>query len=286
VQANGDGSLTYDEFVAWWEHGLSIEALSEPGGVSPAAPATTADAADLSSLPVLDEERLLHTLERRCRARCVYTSNGPAMLVAVNPYEQLPIYGDDAVERYSDAARLRSLPPHIYGLASAAFTELQLEWRSQMVLISGESGAGKTETAKAVSRKNQKIPAPQGWEAFNQATLYSAYERRTDAVKPDLEEYQAAKANDPEFYRAGDSLAYGGAGGAAPEAVDRMVAELEDRKRRSSGFSRRRKFSADKDVDYINDRNAHFNKKIERAFGQYTQEIKANLERGTALPDR
>ena len=42
---------------------------------------------------------------------------------------------------------------------------------------------------------------------------------------------------------------------------------------------------ADKDVDFINDRNAHFNKKIERAFGAHTVEIKANLERGTALPD-
>jgi pre-mRNA-splicing factor SYF2 len=41
----------------------------------------------------------------------------------------------------------------------------------------------------------------------------------------------------------------------------------------------------DKDIDFINDRNAHFNKKIERAFGQHTKEIKANLERGTALPD-
>lgn len=57
------------------------------------------------------------------------------------------------------------------------------------------------------------------------------------------------------------------------------------RKDKRSIYSRRRKFHADKDVDFINDRNAHFNKKIDRAFGQYTQETKANLERGTALPD-
>ena len=57
------------------------------------------------------------------------------------------------------------------------------------------------------------------------------------------------------------------------------------RKDKRSNYSRRRKYHADKDVDFINDRNAHFNKKIERAFGQYTQETKANLERGTALPD-
>jgi pre-mRNA-splicing factor SYF2 len=56
--------------------------------------------------------------------------------------------------------------------------------------------------------------------------------------------------------------------------------------RRKEEFSRRRRYNDGADVDFINDRNAHFNKKIQRAFGQYTSEIKANLERGTALPDR
>jgi len=60
---------------------------------------------------------------------------------------------------------------------------------------------------------------------------------------------------------------------------------LLHRKDKRNTYSRRRKYHADKDVDFINDRNAHFNKKIDRAFGQYTQETKANLERGTALPD-
>jgi len=142
------------------------------------------------------------------------------------------------------------------------------------------------ETAEAKAEKRKKKPAPKGHEAFNQAALYAAYERRTESIKPDLESYEEGKANDPEFYRAGDSLAYGGAGGAPKAAVDRMVAELNERQAKGSKFSRRRANTGDKDVDYINDRNAHFNKKIERAFGGYTQEIKANLERGTALPDR
>jgi hypothetical protein len=71
----------------------------------------------------------------------------------------------------------------------------------------------------------------------------------------------------------------------APEAVDAMVAELNAKQAQRAAFSRRRAFRADDDVDYINSRNAHFNKKIARAFGQHTAEIKANLERGTALPD-
>ncbi len=71
-----------------------------------------------------------------------------------------------------------------------------------------------------------------------------------------------------------------------PEAnIDRMVNELVDRGHKRKEFSRRRKFHEERDVDSINDRNEHFNRKIERAFGKYTVEIKNNLERGTALPD-
>jgi pre-mRNA-splicing factor SYF2 len=64
-----------------------------------------------------------------------------------------------------------------------------------------------------------------------------------------------------------------------------MVAELTDRGEKRKAFSRRRRFHDEKDIDSINDRNEHFNRKIERAFGKYTVEIKNNLERGTALPD-
>lgn len=71
----------------------------------------------------------------------------------------------------------------------------------------------------------------------------------------------------------------------APEAVEAMVAELNAKQAQREAFSRRRAFRMDADVDYINERNAHFNKKIDRAFGKHTAEIKANLERGTALPD-
>ena len=62
-----------------------------------------------------------------------------------------------------------------------------------------------------------------------------------------------------------------------------MVKELNDRDEKRKSFSRRRRLHEEKDIDSIH--NEHFNKKIERAFGKYTLEIKNNLERGTALPD-
>ena len=69
-----------------------------------------------------------------------------------------------------------------------------------------------------------------------------------------------------------------------PPVPPRSPPPLPPCRRKNKTYSRRRAFRADKDVDAINDRNAHFNKKIERAFGTHTAEIKANLERGTALP--
>ncbi|GMH00719.1 hypothetical protein Nepgr_002558 [Nepenthes gracilis] len=70
------------------------------------------------------------------------------------------------------------------------------------------------------------------------------------------------------------------------DKIDKMVQELKDREEKQKSYSRRRKFLEEKDIDSINDRNEHFNKKIERAVGKYTLEIKNNLERGTVRYSR
>ncbi|WOK98320.1 pre-mRNA-splicing factor syf2 [Canna indica] len=141
------------------------------------------------------------------------------------------------------------------------------------------------EAAQAKYKKREKEPAAYGWDVFNQRTLYNAYKKRTKNIECDMEAYNKAKEEDPEFYREASSLQYGKATKVPEENIDRMVKELEDREAKRKAFSRRRKFHEEKDIDSINDRNEHFNKKIERAFGKYTLEIKNNLERGTALPD-
>ncbi|KAI3951697.1 hypothetical protein MKW92_027389 [Papaver armeniacum] len=120
---------------------------------------------------------------------------------------------------------------------------------------------------------------------FNQKTLYNAYKKRTKNIDCNLEEYNKMKQADPEFYREASSLQYGKAPKISEDKIDKMVKELYDRDSKGKSFSRRRKFHEEKYIDSINDRNEHFNKKIERAFGKYTLDIKNNLERGTALPD-
>nr|CAD1830982.1 unnamed protein product [Ananas comosus var. bracteatus] len=141
------------------------------------------------------------------------------------------------------------------------------------------------ETAEVKYKKWEKDPAPYGWDVFNQKTLYNAHKKRTKNIKVDMEAYNKGKEADPEFYRDASSLQYGKVSKVSEENIDLMVKELQEKEAKRKSFSRRRRFHEEKDIDSINDRNEHFNKKIERAFGKYTLEIKNNLERGTALPD-
>ncbi|MFS7978360.1 putative mRNA splicing factor SYF2 [Helianthus anomalus] len=141
------------------------------------------------------------------------------------------------------------------------------------------------QVAETKYKKWEKEPAPAGWDVFNQKTLYDAHKKRTKKIDVDLEEYNRMKEADPEFYREASSLQYGKAPKVSEDKIERMVKELRDKDEKRNAFSRRRRFHEEKDIDSINDRNEHFNKKIERAFGRYTLEIKNNLERGTALPD-
>ena len=67
------------------------------------------------------------------------------------------------------------------------------------------------------------------------------------------------------------------------DRIDLMAKETEERIEKRKQFSRRRTFNADKDVTSINERNRHFNEKLERNYAKYATEIKSNLERGTAL---
>ena len=141
------------------------------------------------------------------------------------------------------------------------------------------------QAAEEYKRKDKKSKTASGGEVFSKHNLFNAYDKRTKNIKVNAEEYAAAKAADPHFYSGSDNLAYGGNGAVPQEAIDRMAAELEEQKKKRLNFSRRRKHYEERDVTHINDRNAHFNKKLDRAFGEHTREIKANLERGTALPE-
>ena len=69
----------------------------------------------------------------------------------MNPFNTLPIYDNATIEKYRGRNAFDpKLPPHIYALADNAFSDMRWRGRDQVVIISGESGAGKTEAAKKV----------------------------------------------------------------------------------------------------------------------------------------
>ncbi|KAK4750301.1 hypothetical protein SAY87_027750 [Trapa incisa] len=101
---------------------------------------------DLMQLSFLNEPSVLHNLQYRYNQDMIYTKAGP-ILVAINPFKKVPLYGDDYIEGY----RRKSIEsPHVYAITDIAIREMVRDEVNQSIIISGESGAGKTETAKIV----------------------------------------------------------------------------------------------------------------------------------------
>ncbi|XP_042652650.1 unconventional myosin-Ia isoform X2 [Tyto alba] len=109
------------------------------------------DAAAVGDLVLLDpltEESLLRTLQERFRRGDIYTYIGN-VVISVNPYRPLPIYTPEKVQEYHNC-NFFAVKPHIYAIADDAYRSLRDRDRDQCILITGESGAGKTEASKLV----------------------------------------------------------------------------------------------------------------------------------------
>ena len=122
---------------------------SDVARVTEADPLSMEGAADMVKFSALTEAALLHNIRVRYARDQIYSSAG-SILISVNPFKTLPIYTEDLMARCKacDAKGLQELPPHVYALAEAAFRGMLVERKPQAILITGESGAGKTEAAK------------------------------------------------------------------------------------------------------------------------------------------
>nr|XP_020836654.1 unconventional myosin-Va isoform X6 [Phascolarctos cinereus] len=106
---------------------------------------------DLTALSYLHEPAVLHNLRVRfIDSKLIYTYCG-IVLVAINPYEQLPIYGEDIINAYS-GQNMGDMDPHIFAVAEEAYKQMARDERNQSIIVSGESGAGKTVSAKYAMR--------------------------------------------------------------------------------------------------------------------------------------
>ncbi|KAM6921654.1 unconventional myosin-Va [Xenentodon cancila] len=106
---------------------------------------------DLTALSFLHEAAVLHNLRVRfLDYSSIYTYCG-IVLVAINPYDQLPIYGEEVIDAYS-GQDMTDMEPHIFSVAEEAYRTMTREDRNQSIIISGESGSGKTVSAKFTMR--------------------------------------------------------------------------------------------------------------------------------------
>lgn len=111
-----------------------------PGGVD-----------DMTKLSYLHEPGVLQNLATRYELNEIYTYTGN-ILIAVNPFQRLPhLYDTHMMQQYKGAA-FGELSPHVFAVGDAAYRAMINEGKSNSILVSGESGAGKTETTKMLMR--------------------------------------------------------------------------------------------------------------------------------------
>ncbi|XP_070153031.1 myosin heavy chain, muscle isoform X11 [Polyergus mexicanus] len=105
-------------------------------------------AEDMSNLTYLNDASVLHNLKQRYYAQLIYTYSG-LFCVAINPYKRFPVYTHRCAKLYRGKRR-NEVPPHIFAISDGAYVNMLTNSENQSMLITGESGAGKTENTKKV----------------------------------------------------------------------------------------------------------------------------------------
>ncbi|KAM8870138.1 myosin IEb [Spinachia spinachia] len=110
---------------------------------------------DMVLLSKINEDAITENLKKRYMDDYIFTYIGP-VLISVNPFKQLPYFTEREVELYQGAAQYEN-PPHIYALADTMYRNMMIDNENQCVIISGESGAGKTVAAKFIMSYVSKV---------------------------------------------------------------------------------------------------------------------------------
>ncbi|XP_036941235.1 myosin-7-like [Acanthopagrus latus] len=112
---------------------------------------------DMAMLTFLHEPAVLFNLKERYAAWMIYTYSG-LFCVTVNPYKWLPVYNQEVVVAYRGKKRSEA-PPHIFSISDNAYQYMLADRENQSILITGESGAGKTVNTKRVIQYFASIAA-------------------------------------------------------------------------------------------------------------------------------
>ncbi|XP_039629390.1 unconventional myosin-IXAa isoform X4 [Polypterus senegalus] len=140
-EKNLDGSIHYGNLQMWLRVTEERRRMVERGFLPQPQ---QKDYDDLCNLPDLNEKTLLDNLRSRFKQEKIYTYVG-SILIVINPFKFLPIYNPKYVKMY-DNHHLGKLEPHIYAVADVAYHAMLQRRKNQCIVISGESGSGKTQS--------------------------------------------------------------------------------------------------------------------------------------------
>ncbi|KAJ1984905.1 Myosin type-2 heavy chain 1 [Dimargaris verticillata] len=149
---------------------------------------------DLTHLSHLHEPAVLHNIKTRYAQHNIYTYSG-IVLIAVNPFQKVSLYSQDIIEAYSGKSR-GEREPHLFAIAEDAFQGMVRDGRDQTIIVSGESGAGKTVSAKYIMRYLASVhqsPAISKPKGSSSQPMLSQVEEQILATNPILEAFGNAK---------------------------------------------------------------------------------------------
>lgn len=135
--------------------------VSEDEVIKPMHASSVIGVEDMIELGDLQEYAILKNLHMRYNQNLIYTYTG-SMLVAVNPYQVLNIYTSNEIAMYREQ-KLGEKPPHIFAIGDNCFMEMKRSGDDQCIVISGESGAGKTESTKLILQYLAAISGGHSW---------------------------------------------------------------------------------------------------------------------------
>ncbi|CAF3438189.1 unnamed protein product [Rotaria sp. Silwood1] len=144
---------------------------------------------DMANLTYLNDASVLHNLRDRYGRWLIYTYSG-LFCVAINPYKRLPIYTLKVVLMYRGKKRTE-VPPHLYAISDNAYSNMLRDRENQSMLITGESGAGKTENTKKVIQYFALVAAASAKKEEGKKTM--TLEDQIVSANPVLEAYGNAK---------------------------------------------------------------------------------------------
>merc|ERR1719266_2582445 len=148
---------------------------------------------DMANLTFLNDASVFWNLKVRFKAKLIYTYSG-LFCIVVNPYKRYPIYTDTVVKMYLGKRR-NEVPPHLWAITETAYRNMLTNAKDQSMLITGESGAGKTENTKKVISYLAAVAAPKKKATGKKSDKKVSLEDQIVATNPILESYGNAKTS-------------------------------------------------------------------------------------------